>query len=231
MLYLKFFVSILISLVLMACSGGNEQDAIKAKAQKIIDRHIQEIGGVEAMRLVTTRVIEGTVTDDRPYKGPAHTVPFTFYADNAGNWRFISSQETYGCDEEGGWRLDSMGVHADAYRPRSKLGFVFDPGGFVNLDKYFKDISFGRSMMMNYRKMDGIYNDRDLTYYALWFDRETGILGQIGYHWNVKDYRDVNGVLVAHLIEAGRKGGAIIYQADTIYQNIDIPDSLLQRPR
>ena len=85
-------------------------------------------------------------------------------------------------------------------------------------------------MTMNYRLMDGLYNDRDLTYYALWFDRETGLLNQIGYHWNVKDYRPVDGVLVPHLIEEGRKGGVIRYQAEEIIHNVEIPDSLLKRP-
>lgn len=228
--YTRIAISLLISILLISCSEKIDKNPVQTKAGKIIDRHIAGIGGEKALANLQTRLIEGQVTDDRPYKGPEVTIPFSVVADNKGSWRFDSDKLSFGCDELGGWYADSTGTYDDPSHYRSKLGFVFSPAGFLNLERYFKDISFGRSMEMNYRKMDGLYNDRDLTYYALWFDRETGLIGQIGYHWNLKDYQEVDCVLIPHLIEEGRKGGSILYRIDKVQHNVQTIDSLLQRP-
>ena len=58
---------------------------------------------------------------------------------------------------------------------------------------------------------------RPTSYWALHFDVETGLLNNIGFHWCLEDYREVDGVLFPHCIVTGRKGGSSTYVFTEIY--------------
>mgnify|MGYP006865009216 CR=1 FL=1 len=228
---ITFLTLITVTYLFIACSSESMENNQPIEPKALVKNYMDAIGGDIAIKQFHTRIISGQWTDDRPYRGDPVKVPFTVWANDNGYWRFTSTLESYGYDDQGGWRLDSTGLTHDPFQERSKLGFVFDPTSILNLDRYFLNRHLGEQMSLNYRQVTGVRTDRDSTYYTLWFDNETHLLNHIGYHWNLKNYKKVDGVKIPHLIEAGRKGGAILFQMDTIHHNIPIPDSILFRQK
>lgn len=225
----SIFLTLSVLVAVSACSSDPDADS-PPTAAVLEARHIKAVGGEKALARLTNRVIEGRWIDDRPTLGAPVEKPLKAWANAEGHWRMQIGDEVFGCDARGGWHLDSSGVQADAWHDRSKLGFILDPQGFLNLDQYFMDRCYERQQTIEYRRLSGVFTDRDSSYYTLWFDSADDLLFLLGYHYQVKDYREVDGVLVPHHVEAGRKGGANHYLFDTILHNQDIPDSLLARP-
>ena len=226
---IRSLLFLIVLLVQISCTTEKEP-AVSSGAEDVINRYVDAIGGQNAIAQLSSRIIQGRQVDDRPHLGPPTEQLFTVWANADGYWRFSSMTESYGFDNMGGWRADSSGIRVDPWQVRSKVGFIFDPQSILHLDKYFLQRRIGKEMMLEYREVTGIYTDRDSTYYTLWFDKETDLINQIGYHWNLKNYRRVDGVLIPHLIEQGRKGGAILIHIDSISHNQVLPDSLFYRP-
>ncbi len=218
--------------LLMNCSAKEDYESKVSSPGhvEIIKRYITAIGGHDTISNFKTRLIKGRLIDNRPYMGEPSEMLFRVYADSQGNWRFSSPTENYGYDQAGGWRQDSTGVVADPGQNRAKLGYVFDPASPLKMDRYFKKLRYGAKMTMNYRDVTAVYTDRDSTYYALWFDDESGLLNQIGYHWNLKDYREVDGVLIPFVVEQGRKGGSITLYFESVEHNIERLPEDIKRP-
>ncbi len=72
------------------------------------------------------------------------------------------------------------------------------------------------------RQVYAIESDRRQEYYTLYFDIESGLLTNIGYHWYIEQYRRVDGVLVPHRVVAGRKGGSVTHAFDEIVTNTPV---------
>ena len=139
MKYVTLIILIIISLVCFSCFSEEKVGNTLPTENELLNRHLDAIGGEAAVAKIQSRIIKGSWIDDRPKTGQKIVVPFTVWANRDGQWLFKSSLESYGFDDSGGWRLDSSGVIVDSYQERSKLGFVFDPVGILNLDRYFLD--------------------------------------------------------------------------------------------
>lgn len=230
----KIVISVLLAGLLLAlgCSRTDQdsRSALQDEGQSILKKHLQQIGGQELANSFRTRFIQGLRISERPNLGLPIVDSFRVWADSSGHWRFETADESFGFDAQGGWIADSGGVRMDPYQVRSKLGFVFDPGGYAHFDRYFKHLAPGQPMVMNYRQLRSLNTDRDTTYYTLWFDKETALLSHIGFHWNLKDYQQVDNLLMPHLIEEGHKGGVVKYQFDRVLHDQPIPEDHLRRP-
>ena len=64
-----------------------------------------------------------------------------------------------------------------------------------------------------------------------YFDKKTGLLRRIGYHWDIKDYKEVDGVLIPHSVVAARKGGSCTYEFQEVIHDIPIPDAMFSSSR
>lgn len=53
--------------------------------------------------------------------------------------------------------------------------------------------------------------EQEFSYFALYFDLETGLLNHIGYHNEILEYRRVDGVCSPYRMVFGRKGGHTTY--------------------
>ncbi len=189
----------------------------------ILNGYISAVGGRAAVELLSTRICYGRMIDDRPYKGPPDTSAFSAFSEAPDIWIMKvegeGSSYSEGFDGEQGWNLDTAGFRITDYPRRSKLAWVFNPRGAIQLEDYFKDLEFIATTELKGRKGHHISSDREVNHYSLWFDTETHLLTGIGYHWYLEDYREVHGVMVPHRIVQGRKGGAVTLVIDSLVFN------------
>jgi hypothetical protein len=67
-----------------------------------------------------------------------------------------------------------------------------------------------------------VENDLKFEYYTLYFEVETGRLTRIGYHWQLEEFRPVDGVLVPAKVYRGRKGGSTNLYFDTVSHGAEV---------
>lgn len=210
---------------------GCQQDRSIEPVDQILDRFVEVSGGKEAIESITTRIVEGTWQDDRPYRGDEKTSPFTLWAHKDGRWRYDSEYESYGVDSIGGWWMEKGLVREDSTQLRSRIAFIFVPQSVLSIADYFDIRGIGKISDIGDRPATSLKTDRDETYYALWFDNKSGTLVQIGNYWMLKDYLLIDGLHIPQLVEESRKGGRIVLEVKSVIHNQDIPDSQLRRPQ
>jgi hypothetical protein len=62
--------------------------------------------------------------------------------------------------------------------------------------------------------------------HRLGFDVDTGLLSRLGFHRELRDYEEVDGVLMPHCVVYGRKGGSSTFILDSVVHNTAIDRSL-----
>ncbi len=65
---------------------------------------------------------------------------------------------------------------------------------------------------------------------ALYFEEETGLLVRLGYNRELRDYREVDGVLVPFEVSLSRKGGSTTFYLESIEQNQPVDPTLFAPP-
>ena len=226
-----------VALVAAAAAQPDEAAGKRTDKHDVIDRYIAALGGREAIERLESRFCRGRLTDDlRSRPTPFYKeVDFEAYAAVPHRYRFDFHEEAFverrGFDGRRGWIADSAGVRRDAEPIRTKIAFLLDPRSALNLEAYFPGLTY-----MGQRSLYGTtvhaLQPADLKpeYYTLYFDVENGLLVGIGYHWEILDYRKVDGVLVPHHIVCGRKGGASTYDFLELRHNVAADDSLFEMP-
>jgi len=194
--------------------------------EQVLERYYEAIGGRDALERITTRVSTGRVVDDRPYTGPVRITRFEAYGRERGQRAYVEhlpgGDRTEGFNGETGWVFEDGEVTALVERNRSKLAFVLDPQGPLRIREYFGEMRLTGMTTYEGRSVYAVETDRDPTYYTLYFDVATGLLTNIGYHWSLEQYREVDGVLMPHRVVAGRKGGSVTHAFDEIVTNTPV---------
>ena len=131
--------------------------------------------------------------------------------------------EQSGFDGAVGWKLNADRIERDDRLRRSWLGFLLNPHGILHIQDYFpglrlegKEVLAGREVyLVETSSSDGTQN-------RLYFDAETSVLVRIGMYWELKAYREVEGVKLPFRIEISRKGGKSYFAFDKIEHNVSI---------
>ena len=96
----------------------------------------------------------------------------------------------------------------DTEELRAKLRWVMHPSFATQVEDFFPDLEVVRREVRDGRRVVVLAPaEMKFEYYALYFDEETGLLNHIGYHNELTDWREVDGVLCPHTFVFGRKGG------------------------
>lgn len=226
--------ALIFSVISPVLSHAGEAGDSLPSVEYVLSRYIEALGGREALEAVETRTISGRFIDDRPYRGPVVVVPFEASSGNPGKWvmthDWSDGLESEGFDGEEWWHVKAGAVEREAGVKRSKMAFHLDAQGPLRMHEYFGEMRVTGERWVNERRAYVVETDRDSAYYALYFDVESGLLTSIGYHSEVGDYRDVNGVKVPFRIVFGRKGGSNTYAFDEVLVNAPVDDKAFAAP-
>ncbi len=238
------FKTVAVVLMLVHCGAGafasEQANATRQEptVASILERYISAIGGREALEKLTDRTCAGKeVTDFTLRKPPTyeslhlkvHTKVPTSYL--LKKWSdMISHQEGY--DGKIGWVKNENGVRNDDKAGMGKLAFLLNPQGSLHIKTYFPGLKFAGKSVVDGTEAYALEPDSSLPpeHYTLYFSAESGLLVAIGYYWAIKDYREVDGVMIPHQITRSRKGGSTVCELTTVTHNLALSDSLFAMP-
>jgi hypothetical protein len=202
--------------------------------QEILDRHIEAVGGRDAIAKLTTRVMTGRLVTDLPTRQPpVHEANgFWIYAKAPGKYLVIQ-QSAFGTRREGYdgetcWSRAGAEVALDAHYDR-RFAWLVDPQNALRMREYFPDMNVTGTATLDGRLLYRVDIDDDPSH-TLHFDVETGLLTRLGYNRELHDYREVDGVLVPFSMAISRKGGSSTYVFDEIEHNVPIEDARFAPP-
>jgi len=204
--------------------------------EQVLERYIQAVGGRTAIGKLTTRICKGKLIHNLHWRNPPYeVVPFNAYAKTPDKLVVIEhkSKGTYreGCDGNTSWKQDTDGIKQIEGVKRSKFAWLIAPKNALRLKDYFPDLKLKGRESLEGREVYVVEpTELDKTYFALYFDVETGLLIRLGYYWELQDYREVDGVKLPFRISMTRKGGASTYVFDEVKHNAPIDDALFAVP-
>jgi len=208
----------------------------RSTLDSVIERYIEAVGGLAAIQNLTTRVCSGKLVTDLPSRTPPFYEALTIEASAKvpHKWLLVSRDSEavhkYGSDGEIGWRQGLDSIDRDETMRRPKLAFLLDPQGPLHLQDYFPAMDLKGTDATGGREVYVVESERDRAHYTLYFDVETGILSQIGYWWDLEDYREVDGVKFPFRIVTGRKGGSSTYSFNEVRHNVTLEDAVFAKP-
>lgn len=194
-----FRIAIAVALTMLLATPTAAGDA--PTTSEVLAHFIDAVGGRAALEACTVRHYRGTIVEDLSWKDPRHREwPFLAEADTAGGVRYA---------EVATWA--ELPAHDDG-EPRRKLRWIFHPHFALVVEKFFPDLESTGEETRNGRRVQVLApRGMKAEHYALYFDGETGLLSHIGYHNDLQDWREVDGVLFPHRWVFGRKGGHTTY--------------------
>jgi len=204
--------------------------------EQVIAKYVSAIGGEAAIEMLATRQVRGHVYTDLSWHDPQIEIQ-RFNAVYSGSqcyaFKLDDGTETsmYGFDGTSEWRFEEGAAETLDGDGRGKVEWLLNPRGVLMLDHYYPGLTLtGSKDVYGHDCWVLQPGDRDTTYYAMYFAKDTGLLLAVGYHWFISDYREIDGVLVPFRIECGRKGGAVNYVVDSIVHNVAVEDSMFAAP-
>lgn len=189
-----------------AAAGPGPGDGDLPTVRDVLDRFVTAVGGRTALERLHVRHYRGTIAQDLSWQDPQHReTAFLAEADASGRVRYA---------ETGGW-ADLPDTNASDLR--GKLRWLLHPRYALVVERFFPHLAVhGREVRAGRPVVVLAPRDLDFAYYALYFDEETGLLGHVGYHNDLEDWREEDGVLVPHRWVFGRKGGHTTYVFEEI---------------
>lgn len=221
------------SLHVVPCSGAAsanpgpedpDETAGLPSIELILARYIEVIGGAEAVASLKTRVATMHCITDLPSRTPPVYDVDTLFIQSVSTGEYLVVDRTsrgvvtQGFDGEEAWKIDVDGKAFDFDARGSRDRWMTDPQFPIKLTSYFPDME-----LVGVRNWDGAYLyivdiDGDESHW-LGFEMDTGLLTRVGYHHELRDYREVDGVLIPHRVIYGRKGGSSTFFIDSIEHN------------
>jgi len=198
----------------------------------VLERYIQALGGRAAIEKLKTRVCTGRLVDDLSWADPpVQTHPLKALAEVPDKWvmtlEVSKGTEQNGFDGRMGWKLNPDRIERDGRMSRSWLGYVLNPQGPLRIRDYFPGMILKTEEVLSGRP---VYAVKNKTEKILYFDVETGLLSWISYAWELRDYREVDGVQFPFRIATSRKGGESYFAFDTVEHNVPIEDKQFAFP-
>lgn len=202
----------------------------------ILERYVEALGGREAIVRLETRRCSGWLVTDLPSRRPPvfEKLEMETYSALPDRWLLVGRDSSgvlkNGFDGEVGWDQTLTELRPEPRMERGKLAFLINPQGALRIEAYFHDMVVTGTTEWDGRRCYAVESDRKASSYTLYFDEETGLLNRIGYHWLLKDYREVDGVKFPFVIELSRKGGTTTYIFEKVEHNIPIEEELFRMP-
>ncbi len=213
-------------------SDPPQEDALPT-LQVILDRYIEAVGGREAMEKLTTRVLKGRLVTDLPSRQPPVYESNGFWLYGApGKYLYIqqsaSGTRHEGFDGDVCWSRAGREIALDHHYNR-RIAWLVDPQNALRMWDYFPEMKIVGKRTLEGRSTYRVDID-DRESHALYFDAETGLLTWLGIFNALRDYREVDGVLVPFSLAMSRKGGSSTYVFEKIEHNVPIDDARFSPP-
>lgn len=203
---------------------------------KVLDRYIEAAGGRETIARLSTRTCEGQFVDDLSWQDPRiKSYALEAYAQIPDLWVTLlqteKGSEQNGYDGKFGWKLNADRIERNDRARRSWLGFLLNPQGILRIKDYFpglrlegKEILDGQDVYL----VDSSYENG--AQIRLTFDADSGLLVRIGQHWEITDYREVDGVKFPFRVATSRKGGESYFSFEKVEHNVSIDPARFSMP-
>ncbi len=224
-------------LAAMVVAGDESKPGTKITVSQVLTRYIEAVGGGEAIQKLTSRTCQGRVTTDLPSRKPPvfETKGFEGYAKMPNRCLIVfhpaESVDRRVFDGEVGWVQDRAGSRLEDEAIRTKLQWLLNPQGALKFEEYFPELSLMDTGYVGEAEVYVLESAKlPAEHYGLHFDVKTGLLIRIGYHWELHDYRGVDGVLIPHRMVTSRKGGSTTYEFENVQHNVKLRDSLFTVP-
>lgn len=196
--------------------------------EKLLKRYVEAVGGREAILELTTRITSMHRVTDLMWDRHIHEVDsLTVYCNSAGRFLVVTESERgtmlEGFDGDEEWKIDPSGDVSLSLAMGPRDAWITDPQFPLKLRQYFPDMKvLGVDVWgTDLGGSDHVFvvaTDEDESH-RLGFDVETGLLVRLGYNGEVRDYREVDGVLIPMEVAISRKGGSSTYFIDSVRHN------------
>lgn len=202
------------------------------RLERILERYIQALGGRDAISKLKTRTCAGRFVDDLSWTDPpVQAYPLEALAKVPDKWvttlRVSKGIEQNGFDGRIGWKQNPDRIQRDGRMSRSWLGYLLNPQGPLFIQEYFPGMTLEKKDRLSGRSVYAVKNE---TENILYFDVETGLLNWIGNAWELRDYREVDGIRFPFRVATSRKGGESYFAFDTVEHNIPVDDARFAIP-
>lgn len=202
---------------------------------EVLHRYVEALGGREAVEKLTTRVCTGRYVKDLHWDDPPYEkYPIEVFA-KLPDKILIVEHKPDGVRREGydggtAWVQDKGGVEIVDEFGSMKMAWICSPQSALLIKDYFSELK-----AVPDETYHGTWHCLEPSklkkhYYSLYFDKETGILVQIGCFWELQKYRRVDGVKFPYRVLISRKGGWCAFEFEEVKHNISLDDSMFAPP-
>ena len=217
-----------------ACANPGVAHADEAaelpSVESLLKRYVEAVGGREAILALRTRVASMRIITDLEWDPPIYEVDtLSVYGTSSGEFLVITrtprGMMLEGCDGEEEWKIDLAGTVFNFHAKDARDRWMTDPQFPLKLRHYFPHMEvvgmdvWGGDMVFVV-ETDG----KEL--HRLGFDVNTGLLTRLGYNRELRDYEEVDGVMMPHRVAYSRKGGSSTFVVDSVAHNTEIDRAL-----
>jgi predicted O-methyltransferase YrrM len=204
--------------------------------QTVVRRYIEAVGGQEILSRLRTRVCEGHFVDDLSWQEPrikSHALKA--FAQIPDMWMTLvqteKGSEQNGYDGIVGWKLNADRIERNDRARWSWLGFLLNPQGALFIQDYFPGLKLAGSEIRGEQEVFVVESSSgDGPQNRLTFDADTGLLVRIDQHWEITDYREVDGIQFPFKIATTRKGGESYFAFEKVEHNAAIDPAQFSMP-
>lgn len=216
-----------------------------AKAEEIIAKSIEAVGGEAALNKLKNRIAKGTLAvEGQEIKGPMEVY------ERAPNFRYVKVEITSmgaqesGCDGKVLWEKTIMGPRILEGEERAMAQRESRFNAVLFWRDFFSDVEFAGEEDVNGQACYRLnYTTKTGTKESTWHDKKTylpvkvtmtvkGPTGEIPLEIFPEDYRKVDGVLIPFKTIQAIGGGMqrIVLTLESVEHNVDIPDARFKLP-
>jgi hypothetical protein len=209
-----------------AVSLQEEPDGVPS-LDAILARYVLAVGGRDALLNLGTRVATlRCITDLTSRKVPVYEVDsLAVWSRATGEFRVVhrtpGSVLIEGFDGKEGWKIENGGERAFGLSWGPRDLWLTDPRFPLHLAELFSDMTLVGLDVWNGEWLYVVDVDNDDSH-RLGFDVDTGLLTRLGYYRELRDYAEVDGVLMPMRVLESRKGGSSTFIFDRVSHNEEI---------
>ena len=198
------------AVMLVTAMAGQAAPQDLPDPEAVIQRFIEAVGGSQALEDRAGLGFEGVIIQDLTWTDPQHTeTPFVAWAGLDGRVLYAEKANLE----------DLPGI--DTGEPTGLLRFLMHPRFALMVQEFYpgltqvtREVRDGRLVLVLGPGGENSWS------HALYFDEGTGLLSHVGYHHDLQEWREAQGVLFPHAVVFGRKGGHTTYQFDKICSHV-----------
>ena len=196
----------------------------------LLKRYVEAVGGREAVLALRTRVASMHIVTDLEWDPPIYEVDtLSVYGTSLGEFLVITrtpqGMMLEGCDGDEEWKIDLAGSVFNFVAADARDRWMTDPQFPLKMRHYFPHMEVVGLDVWGGGMVFVVETDGE-ELHRLGFDVDTGLLSRLGFHRELRDYEEVDGVLMPHCVVYGRKGGSSTFILDSVVHNTAIDRSL-----